>query len=1275
MGGLCAKSSTKRQREKERDAANDKADDTSKAAQLLPSQTANRGFDASYPAHDPAEAEREKAALAAGSTGLLKAAGKDLAVSATRNEGSEKASSSRRPSSGSVERPHDANSAFTSATAAAGAAADPTCPSSAHKGENYDRWFPPEHDADMKLGAGKYNGVGVPSPSSEVPSADLHSLGSTPSHRVSSFVTSTSLTPQRPPPGTYDPTLFVDEDSAAPVTASSAFMTPCDLRDGSDMASIADNASLVSHGSMMSQHAHGYHYYNSSLAGSHGVAPTPSSSRRRSIGSSSIASDAVAPQSLRPAKTAMTVTNVRTNRQIPATSSIGAVTPLSRRSSLAGSDRFQSCRSISDASTSVGAVTRVDVRLLSAQQGRNYSGRRHSSFSSQLSGNCTPRTPESDGRMFYSCRSFGTASVQSGASPVDIPPLPSSSSLYRTSNRSLGSSTGLREVVPLPLHSLRGSPRTHCGGTPRAQQELLYRQSRQQSECGVEPASEAFSVSGARSQNVFLDLPSAAETATVYARDDERDLELPRSAVAEVDTSSAVTRALESPVAIVPASNYSVAAASSPQDMRRLAAADGGGDAPELINSPDSSSASSAWLAAPVLTKTKVPSDRQRRTTKPDVDGAADAGAGAPPSKGPEASASGYEADASGSAAAGWKGAKKTSNERQEASSKPCYAKVDFLHDPNAPPPANARSAAAAAVLGSLSPSKRSEDSPVPTAVELTAMTDSTYATLSTPSETSSRKSSVARPTTKYLGGGGKQIGGNEQSDAVQPCALQSATTPPTTQQQDEAAPSSPYTHQTTSSTHSFSTMTSSYRRERQERQGAACSTDSPQMDGEKSAAVAGSAGQTRRRCLPPKGKPKQSIKAPSSLQRHNVAAGAAELSPTMPSPNPWAPGSATGDVTSVHVDPPALDKNNQLRSRERSIGAMPTSTGVAGRTSTLPGRRTTGGAAAGSAAVAAAGRAKRTPNNTANRPRRTSKEPLSWSSLTPSPAANPSAKPRPKPSLLTKARKTERAAGAAAQAARQPQSIISSAEESDLQLVTRVSETADSVVEYELFTGELADVEVDSTADDTAVVAHPCRTQMQPRELLNSHNAPIFRASPKPRAEHHRPDVHVSPVVSSNVLPSTETASFMQPYTDVQLASEMNSGNAERANDAWLTPATTTNSTAVAEDGNAVMLVEMSAPRPVQEEDNDEGYEADAGMQNMHGGTLPLSASAASDDGFIMEAATRKAAAAHPCAPQTSAGTPFDTDTMSGKDSQSAWANAVDVPSSSSADLPVTAG
>ncbi|KPA83673.1 hypothetical protein ABB37_01932 [Leptomonas pyrrhocoris] len=1251
-------------------------------AARIEAKVASNSSDPHYPVHDPEEAAPEQSAkdAAANFTSFVARVGRNGAAA--------------NPTGPSSDSPHKTDETKSGTMGSTTNSAGPPPPPPPPKGESYDRWFPPEHDAGMKLGAGKYNGVGVQSPSSDASSAELHSLALTPSYRVPSPVTSTPAPappPHRPPRG-YDPMLFVDEDSAAPETASSVFATPRELRGGGSVASFAsfaDNVSLVSHGSMMSQHPHGYDYYNSSNAGGHDGSPMPSLTHRQSIGSSSLTSGvAAAPPPARPTKTTMTVTNVRTNRQMPAGSSVGPTSPFSRRGSRADSDLFQSCRSLG------------------------------SQVSSSLTYPApTPGGDLDDGGGFYSCRSLGTASQQSGvsslmapsgasttvstfASPIHIRKPPSSSSLYAMSHHSSNSLSNLRDVSSLPPHSPRGSPMGYHGNTPSAQQEFLHYQASRQSESGDVPASESFSVGGATPGDVFLDLSSAAERTSVYTYDDDRDLQLTLN---ERGHGSAVNSAAKGQAPASPTSHYSsssssvTAASSSPQNTRTTAAPDCGGGVPASMGSLSTSSISSAWLAPPaVLTETKLPTDRQRQ---------------------PTASRAGGSNSSSGTARRNEKAAKKnslgsSSSKKKAVPSKQYYTKADFPPNPRsslpqartvtAPPPA----AAAAAPKSPCAP-RKTENISVPLPVETVVMMESTYVSLSSPSETSTRKSGATRPTLKYPGGGDREIDGDEQGDALRSRALLNtqapspeekapSLSPPQQPQQQHLLPTSS-TPPTESSNHSFSTVASSYRRGEQEWE-------------QKGVAEGGTLvpAPTRRRSSKPKGPPKGSVKLRSSLPGKKVLADTANLAPLTTNPNPWVPGGRRSSTDSAHADPFVLDADNHPHPRAHSTTAPSASattprTGgsnrgpAARRSAAPPNAGVVAGRPPAAASAAPATTQRRTQREMPHRPRATT-EATSGPSLqmTPSPTTKSAVKPTAKLAAAAKARRMKKAAEAAATASKSsshPTTNTTGA--ADLPsppappalttpAAAHASDTGDSVVEYELFTGELADSEADSR--DSAAAPRGAQTQQQQQQpfLPSSHDLSTLRNSPKTRAGHRqRAGFHASPDSASSVLTSAEASGFMQPYTDAQLTAHMNSGDADLTNGAWTaaaaatatTTASTTATTAAAtDDGSAVMRAEMANARSVQEETNDEGYDADSGLAAMHDAAMPppppRSVSATSNDDPTVLGGTDRAtaAAAKETAPRANGVMSPSSAASTGKERDSASVNAVVLSSSSSA-------
>lgn len=1283
MGGVCSKSSTKKKKESKNDTASGKE---AAPPQQLSAPVARSNSDPHYPVVDLADDDGVRAAPVPSAAAAAPADMEStFTLSTTRDESKGAADSAAGAPPGSPNKLNDTKQPLHTATGNRAA-----CPPPAQKGENYAQWFPPEHDAGMKLGDGKYNGVGVQSPSSEAPSAELHSLASTPNYRIPSPVASspglpppppsTGVRPHQPQPRPYDPMRFVDEDSAAPETASSAFVTPRELRDdaSSSVAGFADNISLVSHGSMMSQHPHGYRYYNSNNTTIDDSFPTPMS-RRPSVGSASLASAAAASgDAARPlltqrsTKSAITVTNVRNNRQMPAGASVGHPTPLSRQSSRAASDRFQSCRSIGDASPSAasylpptspaGGVTEADVLLLSAQPGSNYSGNRRGSFGSLRSA-YQPSTPGGGPMVFYSCRSFNTASEQSSAlSPASGQPLLSSA---------------LRGMA-LPPRSPRGSPMTMLSGTPTAQQDFLHRQASRQSVYGDAQASDAFFSVRGSSQDVFLDLPSAAEASTVYTLDDDCDLEL---------TLGARERVKDSLEPASPASHYSssvgvAAAAAAPAPATGSAGP---------LDSPNSSAASSTWLAAPAaIAATKVPGQRQRRATAPPVDAVAnesEGGASSPAvaaaGAGLDASASDYDADRSSVATNGPDVKGKRS--RKPVPAKPYYTKADFPANPHTPPqaqalkanasplapPKKAAAATAARTAGALQPL---------TVVEATVM-DATYVTLSTPSETSTRKSGATRPTLRYPDTHttaeeeeGREVDGDESGDAVRPRALahvvavvQPAAPPSAATAEPQQQPHN--TLPTASSTNSFSTVASSYRREQQQHERAArksvSSLDALQGDMEKAKRTTATATQQqpRRRSLvrskAQTAKPKPRGKAAAAADP-TVPAPA----PLMTNPNPWVPGGTTAATESAHVDPYVVDEEGQAHPREHSSGATPASattprtpnrgrgrpvrrsvtpaaTAATGRAYVAPGRRVPAAAVGrtskqqqphhqhnhsppATAATAATTMAPQAEHITP-----VPEEAPRWSSLTPSQETSSSAKPIAKLAVAAKARKMKKSAAAATAAtpdADAPAAALVVASSSQTSLPPTPApavEGVDSVVEYELFTGELADVDADSTTEDTAVGSPVAPQQQRQQDALPQ----ASHTSPQLRLEHRREGgFRASPEASPTILTSAETSGFMQPFSEAQLAAET-----EQANGEWT--AATLAGVATPQDKSdaaAAVLTMRAAGAEARRlsDENDEGYDADSGMPAAHVGASlkappppqpPRSVSATStDDGIV---------------------------------------------------------
>ncbi|CBZ23548.1 conserved hypothetical protein [Leishmania mexicana MHOM/GT/2001/U1103] len=412
------------------------------------------------------------------------------------------------------EPPRDAEAKTSSVDTAIGSAASNSTsnnggayPSSAQSRPRYDTYFPPGHDAGMRLGAEKYTGVGA-SPLSAVNSLDLQSFTSTASSGKVSKPRDQVARPSMAQPRA-NPMIFTDDDTSVVETASSAFATPRELRKSlSSIAGLPRNASIISRGSMMSQQSHGYSYYNSSATCTEYCPMPPPASLPLSAATASLTSAAAQlsqrqqrpqrPPPFSPSQSSnMTVTNVRTNRQALATRSLGgASTPLTRQSSIVGSDCFQSCCSYTDLisstaghltpATPAGAAAEADVRLLSGGYPASTADR-----------------ASSMGRELYTCRSAYTPSTHARSL---------SSPAAATHSRGATMLPSALHALFLPPRSPLQTPRGAAGpwSTPSEQQLQQRRQDSLYSGIEDAPASEDFFSVPPSARDLFLARPSTA---------------------------------------------------------------------------------------------------------------------------------------------------------------------------------------------------------------------------------------------------------------------------------------------------------------------------------------------------------------------------------------------------------------------------------------------------------------------------------------------------------------------------------------------------------------------------------------------------------------------------------------------------------------------------------------------------------------------------------------------------------------------------------------------
>ncbi|KAG5486723.1 hypothetical protein LSCM1_07977 [Leishmania martiniquensis] len=529
-------------------------------------------------------------------------------------------------------------------------------------GPSYDTYFPPNHDAGMKLGADKYTGVGA-SPASQINSSGLQSLASSPSENTERARQGDQRRRRGTVPPRSNPIILTDDDTSMVETASSAFATPRELqRTSSSIAGFPDRSSIVSGGSMTSQRPHGYSYYNSSAVGAEYFAMPSSASPPLSATAALLTppTASTSPSQRRPAQqqihpfyrrpsTTRTLSDVLVSRQMPTTrSAVSAGTPLTRQSSIAGSDRFQTCRSYNELSSSsignlplapsLGGVADVEARLLS------------DSYSASNVGGASAM-----GRSFHTCRSADTPMTD--ALRLSPPAAVTQDSAYRTPLARSHSGASVAEAQNASLLQARATSQTPRGTgallrAPNAKQLYRKHPAGLLSSCGAAPASEGFSVPPSAS-NVFLDLPSAPASAAVSTSRHSTTTTIPfatGSHGAEKRRGRGKARTAASA-----ASHHwrSFGEAAAPLSARSLSKSSDFSSAPSLTDTP-------------TPTKTGVPTERQVSNT---------------------------------SAAAGPMGANHGSSDRKATwRRKPYAARDDFPPDPNVPPPATLAMAAAATI-------------------------------------------------------------------------------------------------------------------------------------------------------------------------------------------------------------------------------------------------------------------------------------------------------------------------------------------------------------------------------------------------------------------------------------------------------------------------------------------------------------------------------------------------------------------------------------------------
>ncbi|KAG5485909.1 hypothetical protein CUR178_07503 [Leishmania enriettii] len=553
-------------------------------------------------------------------------------------------------------------------------------PSPMQAGLSYDTYFPPNHDAGMKLGADKYTGVGA-SPASQINSSELQSLDSSPLESIKKVRQGGRNLRRGTAPPPANPIIFTDDDTSMVETASSAFATPQELqKTSSSVAGLPDRASIVSRGSMTSQRSHGYSYYNSSALDAE-YFPLPSSaSPPLSVTATSLTPTAASPspsqrrqiqQQLQPfyrhPSATRTLTDVRANRPMPVPRSVAGVsTPLTRRSSVVGSDCFRSCRSLDELSsssigylppvTSPGGVSEARLRLLSGGYPASNAG-----------------GASSAGRPLYTCRSGGTPATD--LLTLSSPETAARGSLHRT--------TGARSRSGASLYSVQNASWLHACSTPptppdsaallstsNGKQLYLKQQASLRSGVGDAPASEGFVSFPPSTRDGLLDLPSVPASAAV-------------------DTSRQSTTANSATVSYRARTtsgnrDTSTAASAASQYSRSFGEAAPLSSWRSLSHSLTSGSATSS-TDAPGLPRTKVPAERQACSTPA----------------------------ATGTRAANHSGG----NRKATRSRKQHYTRNDFPPNPNMPPQAKrATTAASDAVAAATSNVHPSLISPSPAA-------------------------------------------------------------------------------------------------------------------------------------------------------------------------------------------------------------------------------------------------------------------------------------------------------------------------------------------------------------------------------------------------------------------------------------------------------------------------------------------------------------------------------------------------------------------------------
>ncbi|CAC9446131.1 conserved hypothetical protein [Leishmania infantum JPCM5] len=836
------------------------------------------------------------------------------------------------------------------------------CPSSAQAGPLYDTYFPPGHDAGMRLGTDKYTGVGA-SPLSAVNSPDLQSFASTVScgkeSKPRDQVAHSGIA--RPH---ANPMIFTDDDTSVMETASSAFATPRELRkSSSSIAGFPRSASIISRGSMMSQQPHGYSYYNSSATCAEHRPMPPSSSLPLSAAPTSLTPAAPKgsqrqqlqqkPQPVSPGQHSnTTLTNVRANRQVLATRSFGGgSTPLTRQGSIVGSDCFQSCCSYTDVissaaghltpATPAGAAAEADVRLLSG------------GYPASTAGGAS-----SMGRQLYTCRSAYTPSTH--ARSLSSPAAATTGSAHPLAvTHSQGGTvlSSVQDASLLPPRSPLQTPRSAAGpcSTPNAQQLYLRRQASLCSGIEDAPASEDFFSVPPSARNFFLERSSAAaSTPANHFALGRGFTDTAAAAAANASHQSTTTTLTGSGSAARKSRRVEKCNVASPESRYSRSFDDAAAlsSLKPFSESFNSGSAPSSWTDASPLTRRALPEEQQLSHTP---------------------AATGKKAASHGKNNSG--GSRKGRRLRKRP-----HARSDFLLDLNPPPQAALEMAAAATGKANPSPSSTSAADamampPLPSVASNTVAlvdnhgTEAAFVSSSTASKTSTRKPDAAdghvaargvRLTQAYvetlpLASDAAAAGGGGGNTAV--------------------LPTSP-----SGSMSSFSTVASSYRRDVRVRASSRGSSEVPQQSQrpesdtapcrrrhssrgaggdssklrskEASAAFSDSAEHGGMESHTPAAKATRGAGAAAGAE----ATSASSVVPLTTNPKPWVPSGRSAAANAVRSDPRSTaatttgppgdtSRRSSLARRsstpKKSIGARPASATMAATA-----RRSPGGAA-----------------------------------------------------------------------------------------------------------------------------------------------------------------------------------------------------------------------------------------------------------------------------------------------------------------------------------------